>query len=308
MSPSAKKRRAPSRRKPSKAGEKRKLEVLAKARATRMRNLAARKAEAARKKAELPSVTTSTSLDERLEKAAQDVKKATHEEVQGAIDNWTSKGDEARSQMDSSNVRRVLDAADRADLDAATDHETGEVDASFLGRYEQASTTGLGYLKRSRGEGNRTILVPPNMQIHPTIGAWGYLYHGHWMMMRWAYTGPKNNLQRKIQRGYQFFEGRDWCLRLGLLPEVYMNRPDNRINYQDLTLMWHTDAYIAKHIEEATVAHREAREAVNQKIVESVGGPIKGVTVLEGRDEDVMKELKSRKEAATGTKVSMVVP
>lgn len=304
------KRRSPTLRPLTDAEKAIRTERLFKAREVMKAKREAAKAAAASAASATPapeiSIPTPSSTSDRLSEAARAISASSHDAVQSAIDNWAEKGDTATSQMDSSNVRRSLDAADNAESTSDPD--------GFRARYEQASTTGLGYLKRLHADGNRTILVPPGCQVHPKLQAWGLLHSGLWMMIRWAYTGPKNNLQKKIQRGYQFFEGRVWCERLGLLPEVYLTKADNRINYLDLVLMWHTDAYISRHIEEATAANREMRAAVNEKLVatargETGGGPgIKGITILEGRDEDVLRELKGRKDSAIGNRIQVSVP
>lgn len=215
--------------------------------------------------------------------------------VQASIDHLGDKADYLpdATTFDMSNVGREMAQADAAAAVAAAEAHD---EAEFLKQYEHAKTRSVGYLQARRMSGNRTAMVPPNCEIHPKLGMWGLRYAGKWLIIRWLDIRPRTRQKRSVQ-GWQYFEGEEWCKRLGLLKEAYYN-DRGRIGYIDVELAWAPEEYIFAHETEV----REAREAMiattTDRLMSHKSKHVPNIDILEGDDESVIGELRDRKRFA----------
>lgn len=205
--------------------------------------------------------------------------------VQEAIDSWAAAGDatQAPAQTDLTNARNA-----QARLDAA--------DPDFDKQYEKAREKAVGYLVRRRVQGNRTAMVPPNAELHPKLQMWGLPYGGKWLILRWLDIRPRVRQKRDAQ-GWQYFEGKVWCERLGLIPDANLNER-NRIGYMDTELAWAPEEYIFERMQEVSDARGVMVSTATDRLMEHQSRHIPRIEVLEGDDEAVLGELQDRKRYA----------
>ncbi len=226
----------------------------------------------------------------RLKEDAYDPKapKATPElqAAQDSADKMAVAGDATtpKSQMDRTNADTTIAKADA--LEAQDQQSFDEI-------YDRGVSKTLGYLQRRRTMGNRTGMVPPNCERHDALGEWGLLYRGKWMMIRWLDIRQRVR-QKRFDQGYQYFEGKVWCERLGLVPENYLNER-GRVGYMDSELAWVPEEYIFERRLGAQQARDSHTQTVRDKLSEQTSSLIPTIEVLEGDDESVKRELKDRK-------------
>lgn len=209
--------------------------------------------------------------------------------VQEAINSVAAAGDalpNPGSQTDLSNHGNML----------ARDDNAHEADPTFEAQYQKALDRGMGYLSRRKVSGNRTGMIPPNCDIHPKLGAWGLHYQGRWMIIRWLDIRPKTR-QKRQEQGWQYFEGREWCDRLGLVAEVYLNER-GRIGYMDTELGWAPEEYIFEHRAEVEERRAAMFSTAKDRLLGQQSKYIPRVEILEGDDESVLGELGDRKRYA----------
>jgi len=210
--------------------------------------------------------------------------------VQAAIDNFAEKGDALplATQMDLSNVGNTLA---RMDNEAAAD-------PAFEKIYEDARKKSTGYLVQRRVSGNRNAMVPPNCEIHPRLGMWGLRYGGRWMIIRWLDIRPTTR-QKRIAQGWQYFEGKIWCERLGLLPESYLN-DRGRIGYMDVELGWAPEEYIFMRGEQAEEAKKAMIASAQDRLYAAQSKHVPRIEIMQGDEQSVLGELYDRKRFAEG--------
>lgn len=208
--------------------------------------------------------------------------------VQAAIDNYAEKGDAIpnETQMDRSNIGIAMEKA----ADAATS------DPEFEKMYEQARKKSAGYLVQRRTGGNRNAMVPPNCEIHPKLGMWGFNYQGRWMIIRWLDIRPVTR-QKRVAQGWQYFEGKVWCERLGLIPESYLNER-GRIGYMDVELGWAPEEYIFARSDEAAQARKDMIATAQDRLHAAQSKHVPRIEIMEGDEQSVLGELHERKRFA----------
>jgi hypothetical protein len=169
-------------------------------------------------------------------------------------------------------------------------------DPEFEAAYEKATSRGVGYLSRRRIAGNRSALVPPNATIHPKLGMWGLQYMGKWLILRWINKKPAV-AQKRFEQGWQYFEGKEWCSRLGLNSENYLNEA-GRIQTIDAVLAWAPEEYIFEN-QQLVLEKRQAMVAsAEDNLMNQRSRYIPNVEIISGSDEDVMGELAGRRKYA----------
>ena len=206
--------------------------------------------------------------------------------VQKAIDSMGDAGDKLPGprQMDTTTVGAVLAKSDDTS------------DAEFEAQYERATTRGIGYLSRRKLAGNRSGLVPPNATLHPKLQMWGLLYMGKWLILRWINKRPAV-AQKRFEQGWQYFEGREWCHRLGLTPENYLNEA-GRIQTIDALLAWAPEEYIFENQQLVKDKQLAMVAAAEDNLMDKRSRYVPGVEILSGSDEDVLGELAGRRKYA----------
>jgi hypothetical protein len=207
--------------------------------------------------------------------------------VQKAIDAMGDAGDRLPSlgtQTDNSTLNNIL---------AQTE---GNPDAEFAKAYEASVERGTGYLGRRRLAGNRSALVPPNATIHPKLNMWGLQYMGRWLILRWINKRPMV-AQKRFEQGWQYFEGKEWCHRLGLSAENYLNEA-GRIQTIDTCLAWASEEYVMQNQRLVVEKQQAMVAAAHDNLMDKRSKYIPGLEIISGSDEDVMGELAGRRKYA----------
>lgn len=212
-------------------------------------------------------------------------RRANPDAVQQSINKWADAGESGSGvQVDSQTVT--------AKSEAALDN-----DELFQKQYESGVARAIGQLDRRRLTSGKTMLVPPECVIHPELGEWGLRYGGKWMMIRWIGMTQRYR-QRRFQEGYQYFEGRSWCIRLGLDPESYLNEK-GRIQANDTELGWCPEERRFSMLSRVKQAQKDMQSTTVDKLMNSQDGKyVKRLEVLEGDEEGVMGELRARRDFA----------
>ncbi len=207
--------------------------------------------------------------------------------VQKAIDSMGDAGDclpSPGTQTDNSTLNNVLARTE-------SDH-----DPEFEAAYAKSVDRGGGYLARRRLAGNRSALVPPNATVHPKLGMWGLQYMGKWLILRWLSKKPAI-AQKRHEQGWQYFEGREWCKRLGLNPENYLNEA-GRIQTIDVVLGWASEEYVFQNQRLVRERQQAMVAAAEDNLMSKQSQYIPHINVLSGSDEEVMGELADRRKYA----------
>lgn len=222
---------------------------------------------------------------EAADPAIETLRQAEPDDVQKAIDRMGERQDAlpTPSQVDSSVTRQALDIEDAAD-------------PAFEQAYERSRERAMGYLQKRKLAGNRTGLVPAACEIHPKLGAWGLRFGGKWMIIRWISKIPTVR-QKRYEQGWQYFTGKEWCERLGLKPENYLNEK-GRIETGDVELAWATEEYIFDRQKDVIEAKEVMVAETREKLMGMTSKYVPNVEILEGDDTGVMSELHDRRRYA----------
>jgi hypothetical protein len=225
------------------------------------------------------------------EAAVETLRAAPVAAVQDAIDKFGAAGDALPGprQMDTSNASVTHEKADSAEAEV--------LEASrFNAQYEKALSRSTGYLVRRKISGNRNAMVPPKAELHPVLGMWGLQWSGKWMIFRWVSKNPRVR-QKRFEQGYQYFEGREWCIRLGLNSENYINEK-GRIEYVDLELAWVPEEYVVEKMGVTRNAKDDMVTKARDNLLGQTSREVPRIEILEGTGDEVQRELDERRRYA----------
>jgi len=199
--------------------------------------------------------------------------------VQAAIDRMGESADAVPSgnQMDNTNIQNEVNSTPPPD--------------PFAEQYEKAKARGITHLRRVRSSVGQSTLIPPKCEIHPKLGRWALNRSGRWLVIRWVGIKQQQR-QRRFEQGYQYFEGREQILDLGLDPEVYMN-DRGRVQIGDAELAWVPEEFVFEHLRE-TEERKDAMVATaKDRVYNNIGEFVPDVRVFEGTEGEVMDQLSS---------------